>query len=437
MTFLTFFQKNSLTFRRLIAITTLMIAIGLIFSIAIFTIFHQFAHSQVEASKHSFEEEILSILNESYIELIESGKDAVPAAVFMQKAKTTALIETFFISKQLDGRISEGGEVIYKIENRAHSVRYYPEKHSLIFRLSSFIFHIDYSASLQFNPWDWQVTFILDDIAYHEFMQKTMYIFISIAILILTANVMLLVMMEKIIGKPLRNIIDPVRQGKMPNYKGTNEFEFLSKTICNDITRRLQVENELTSQKNFLEHILDAVDNPFFVINTDDFSVAMANKMARNSVEELSGVTCHELVYRNSTPCAGESRTCPMQQIRETGKPCVVEHAFFDEEGQKKYSKIHAYPLFDNAGNLKQIVEYIEDITDMKESQRALEIATEDAQAASKAKSEFLATMSHEIRTPMNAIMGFADIIAEESPTETQAHYIDIIRNWRPKARIL
>ncbi len=52
-----------------------------------------------------------------------------------------------------------------------------------------------------------------------------------------------------------------------------------------------------------------------------------------------------------------------------------------------------------------------------------------EAEMASISKSRFLANMSHEIRTPMNAIMGFSDILAEESPTEMQKHYLDIIRN--------
>lgn len=52
-----------------------------------------------------------------------------------------------------------------------------------------------------------------------------------------------------------------------------------------------------------------------------------------------------------------------------------------------------------------------------------------EAEMANVSKSRFLANMSHEIRTPMNAIMGFSDILAEESPTKMQKRYIDIIRS--------
>ncbi len=50
------------------------------------------------------------------------------------------------------------------------------------------------------------------------------------------------------------------------------------------------------------------------------------------------------------------------------------------------------------------------DITEHKQQQKRLQIAKEQAEQASKAKSQFLSSMSHELRTPLNSIMGFAQL---------------------------
>ncbi len=60
------------------------------------------------------------------------------------------------------------------------------------------------------------------------------------------------------------------------------------------------------------------------------------------------------------------------------------------------------------------------------------EIANEErdnAMASSKAKAEFLANMSHEIRTPLNAIIGFIDILKEESRGRKSEQFVDVIKS--------
>lgn len=78
-------------------------------------------------------------------------------------------------------------------------------------------------------------------------------------------------------------------------------------------------------------------------------------------------------------------------------------------------------------GQVQEVIASCVEITALKKAEAELRSAKERAEAADRAKSEFLAVMSHEIRTPLNAVLGFASLLRETPLNEEQRSWLGTI----------
>ncbi|VVB97649.1 Methyl sulfide methyltransferase-associated sensor [uncultured archaeon] len=196
--------------------------------------------------------------------------------------------------------------------------------------------------------------------------------------------------------------------------------------VALDITERKRMMEQLKQKNEFVRTTLESLPYPFYVINAVDHTIALANSAAFGG--DLGKVsTCYALTHKRSEPCKSQEHQCPLEEVKRTGRPAIVEHVHLDKNGDPRNVEVHCYPIFDSSGNVVQVIEYSLDITERKEAEK-IRLENLRLDLASRTKSEFLANMSHELRTPLNAIIGFCELIKQKvhgGLTEKQEHYVD------------
>ncbi|HEY6645007.1 response regulator [Povalibacter sp.] len=109
-------------------------------------------------------------------------------------------------------------------------------------------------------------------------------------------------------------------------------------------------------------------------------------------------------------------------------EPFDIEYRLRRKNGHYIWLRSRATAQRDATGEPTLLSGSMHDITEARAAREALISATADAEAASRAKSTFLATMSHEIRTPMNGVIGMTGLLLDTGLDRVQREYAETIR---------
>jgi two-component system sensor histidine kinase/response regulator len=197
-----------------------------------------------------------------------------------------------------------------------------------------------------------------------------------------------------------------------------------------EVTERRRVEEELAFERFLLSTLMQhAPDFIYFKDEQSRFirvSQALAEYFGLTDPVQAIGKSDYDFFDAERA----RRYNADEQEIMRTGKMSIgKEQDQLQPDGNVTWMLTNKVPLYGPDGAMLGTFGISRDITERKRAEVQLQIAIQEAQAASRAKSDFLANMSHEIRTPMNAIIGMTELVLDSPLTDPQRDYLSMVRD--------
>ena len=147
-------------------------------------------------------------------------------------------------------------------------------------------------------------------------------------------------------------------------------------TLSQDRKKRKEAEDALKKQFNYLQSIVDSIDDSIMVIK-EDYTVELMNdtikqKLNQENISDIKNLKCYEISHNRSTPCDGKEHKCPLTEVLQTKQNVTVVHNHSSTD-KKEFVELAATPYFDENNDCVGIIELGRDITTHVELQYKLD----------------------------------------------------------------
>ena len=184
-------------------------------------------------------------------------------------------------------------------------------------------------------------------------------------------------------------------------------------------------EDDYWHERGFINDLINQLPAAIFWKNTESVFLGcnqyFADLAKLSSPEDIIGKTDYDLPWGNNE---GDLYRKDDQEVMHSKLPKLgIEESQTLSNGDVITLLTNKIPLFSKNNVVVGLLGIFHDITARKEMERSLEKAKNQAEAANRAKTAFIANMSHDIRTPLSGIVGMSALLVDDVQNQEQKQY--------------
>lgn len=270
---------NSISVRIIIPVIIITLLIGLGLYFFVLRSVSEFTDKQIKEGFSYMALDIYRICDESLNELLQSGMAADEKVKRIKKGLTIGMIEDYMRQNKLKGFIMEGDKGVFSTggfpaefpelidktvkENMVSTMWYEGKKY--------YVYH------MPFPQWKWHIVLIKEAVEYAALINKMKFAYGATAFILLLSTILIIYFLHRAIKMPIDRIINPLKKGERPAYKGISEFEYLS----DNIRQTMESLQDETKMLNNIYHIAASKRGEEFL---DEVVITIARMFGLNSL---------------------------------------------------------------------------------------------------------------------------------------------------------